>query len=112
GQRRPAAVLIAALPAGGLSHTRHLCKRLKSRNPEAKILVGRWAAKARFDNRDEWLSCGADSLATTMAETIEQLEALIPATVFAKKEETPAPPHFSASPASSIAGSKPASGAS
>jgi predicted PurR-regulated permease PerM len=111
-QRRAAAVLIAALPAGGLSHTCHLCKRLKSRNPEGKILVGRWGAKAQFDNRDQWLSCGADYVATTMAETLDQLEMLVPPAVPAKKEDTPAPPHFSSLTAGTLAGSKPAPGAS
>jgi len=111
-QRRSAAVLIAALPAGGLSHTRHLCKRLKSRNPEGKILVGRWGAKAQFDNREQWLSCGADYVATTMAETLEQLEMLVPLAVPSNKEDTPAPPHFSSLTAATLAGSKPAPGAS
>ncbi|MHB1561252.1 MAG: AI-2E family transporter, partial [Isosphaeraceae bacterium] len=41
-EHRPAAVCIAATPPGGLAHTRYLCKRLKSRFPELKILVGRW----------------------------------------------------------------------
>ena len=43
-ERRPAAVCIAAIPPGGLAHTRYLCKRLRSRFPELKILVGRWGA--------------------------------------------------------------------
>ncbi len=41
-ERRPAAVCIAATPPGGLAHTRYLCKRLRSRFPELKVLVGRW----------------------------------------------------------------------
>lgn len=40
--RRPAAVCIAATPPGGLAHTRYLCKRLRARFPELKVLVGRW----------------------------------------------------------------------
>ena len=43
-ERRPAAVCIAATPPGGLAHTRYLCKRLRSRFPDLKILVGRWGA--------------------------------------------------------------------
>jgi hypothetical protein len=41
-ERRPAAVCIATIPPGGLAHTRYLCKRLRSRFPDLKILVGRW----------------------------------------------------------------------
>ena len=44
-ERRPAAVCIAAIPPGGLAHTRYLCKRLRSRFPDLKILVGRWGAR-------------------------------------------------------------------
>ena len=44
-ERRPGAVCIAAIPPGGLAHTRYLCKRLRSRFPELRILVGRWGAQ-------------------------------------------------------------------
>jgi hypothetical protein len=41
-EHRPGAVVIATTPPGGLAHTRYLCKRLRSRFPDLKILVGRW----------------------------------------------------------------------
>jgi hypothetical protein len=44
-ERRPGAVCIGAVPPGGLAHTRYLCKRLRSRFPDLKILVGRWGAQ-------------------------------------------------------------------
>jgi predicted PurR-regulated permease PerM len=44
-ERQPAAVCIAATPPGGLAHTRYLCKRLRARFPELKILVGRWGVQ-------------------------------------------------------------------
>jgi uncharacterized protein YbjT (DUF2867 family) len=48
--RTTAAVCIGALPSGGLAaHTRHLCKRLRARFPELKILVGRWGGEASSD---------------------------------------------------------------
>jgi hypothetical protein len=66
-ERRPAAVCIAAIPPGGLAHTRYLCKRLRARFPDLKILVGRWGARdittdgpARQD--------GADRTAATLKE--------------------------------------------
>ncbi|HZT82092.1 MAG TPA: AI-2E family transporter, partial [Gemmataceae bacterium] len=42
GRDHPAAVCIAALPPGGLTHTRYLCKRLRAHFPGLKVLVGRW----------------------------------------------------------------------
>jgi predicted PurR-regulated permease PerM len=41
-ERRPSVVCIATTPPGGLAHTRYLCKRLRSRFPDLKIVVGRW----------------------------------------------------------------------
>jgi predicted PurR-regulated permease PerM len=66
-ERRPGAICIAATPPGGLAHTRYLCKRLRSRFPELKILVGRWGARdvttAGPARRD-----GADRTAVTIEE--------------------------------------------
>jgi len=44
-ERRPRAICIATIPPGGLAHTRYLCKRLRSRFPDLKILVGRWGTQ-------------------------------------------------------------------
>ena len=44
-ERRPGVVCIATTPPGGLAHTRYLCKRLRSRFPDLKILVGRWGTQ-------------------------------------------------------------------
>jgi predicted PurR-regulated permease PerM len=44
-ERRPGAICIATTPPGGLAHTRYLCKRLRARFPELKILVGRWGTR-------------------------------------------------------------------
>jgi len=75
-QQQPAVVCIAALPAGGLAHTRHLCKRLHSRFSDQKIIIARWGARAPIENREEWSACGADYIGTTFEETLRQLEEL------------------------------------
>ena len=73
-EERPSIVCIASLPPGGLAHTRLLCKRLRSRYPDLKIVVGRWGLQGGFDrNRDQLASAGADSFATTLRETATQL---------------------------------------
>ncbi len=74
--RQPAVVCIAALPPGGLAHTRLLCLRLRARYPELKIVVGRWGLKGNLDkNREQALAAGADRFATTLAETRRQVMA-------------------------------------
>jgi hypothetical protein len=75
-QSRPAAVCIAALPSGGLAHTRHLCKRIRGRFPEMRIVVGRWTLGNSLDNRDQWAACGSQYLGTSFEETLRQLDEL------------------------------------
>jgi predicted PurR-regulated permease PerM len=74
GERRPAAVLVVALPDGGLAHTRHLCKRVRSRFADQKMMVGRWNGALRLENADDWQASGADYLATSLGQTIAHLE--------------------------------------
>lgn len=72
-ETRPAAVVIAALPPGGISHANYLLARLKRRMPELTILVGRWGG-------DELPRVGtlrgADQVALTLTETRRQLDGL------------------------------------
>ena len=66
-ERRPGVVCIASTPPGGLAHTRYLCKRLRSRFPELKIVVGRWGAHD-ITTTDAAREAGADRAATTVKE--------------------------------------------
>jgi predicted PurR-regulated permease PerM len=68
----PSLVCIASLPPGGLAQTRYLCKRLRGRFPDLKIIVGRWGS--RSDNNGESLiAAGADKIGTTLAETRDHI---------------------------------------
>jgi predicted PurR-regulated permease PerM len=73
----PAAVCIAALPPGGLAHTRYLCKRLRNRFPDLRIVLGRWggtAADAEAE-KEELAALGVDAITTTLAAARDQLKA-------------------------------------
>jgi predicted PurR-regulated permease PerM len=73
----PVAICIAALPPGGLARTRLLCKRLRGRFPQLKILVGRWGLTENTEaNREQLVAAGADQIGTTLGETIKQISAL------------------------------------
>jgi predicted PurR-regulated permease PerM len=75
----PALVCIGALPPGGLAHARYLCKKLRARFPEVKIIVGRWGLTGGVEaNREQLLDAGADLTATTLLETRSQLNSLLP----------------------------------
>jgi hypothetical protein len=71
-------VCIASLPPGGIAHTRLLCKRLRSRFPQLKILVGRWGLQTDVaGERDDLINAGADMVGITLEETTVQLVQLL-----------------------------------
>ncbi|HSF57151.1 MAG TPA: AI-2E family transporter [Candidatus Binatia bacterium] len=71
-EKCPALLCIVSLPPGGLAQTRYLCKRLRSRFPDTKILVGRLGTQAG-DHGDALLGAGADKVATTLIELRDQI---------------------------------------
>lgn len=89
GDKAPAVICIGALPPGGLAHTRYLCKRLRARLPEAKIVVGRWGLKDDVEQNDEQLrEAGADQVATTLLDTRRHLGDWLPVLAQAKPKST------------------------
>src|SRR6266436_938379 len=92
---RPAVVCLGALPAGSRStHTRYLCKRLRARFPDLRIIVGRWGLRENVARaRRQLEAAGADSVGVTLVETREQLQrvhALEPPTLHPPAEAEPA----------------------
>jgi predicted PurR-regulated permease PerM len=72
-------VCVATLPPGGAAHARLLCRRLRTRFPDLKILVGRWGlAAGPAEAGGALLAAGADAVATTLAESLEQIAAFVP----------------------------------
>ncbi len=65
----PAFLVIGALPPGGLSQTRHLCKRLRMQAGEVKIVVARLGQVEDLDRLRAGLQeAGADHVVTTLEE--------------------------------------------
>jgi predicted PurR-regulated permease PerM len=78
-QQRVGLVCIAALPPGAVAPTRYLCKRLRIRFPELKIVVGRWGFTGNIqEDRMRLLSAGADEVVITLRETRSHVMQLIP----------------------------------
>ncbi|MGH8064255.1 MAG: hypothetical protein ACRERE_03245, partial [Candidatus Entotheonellia bacterium] len=72
-------ICIAALPPGASAPTRYLCKRLRARFPELKIVVGHWGFTGNIhEDRTRLLSAGADEVAMTLRETRSHVMQLIP----------------------------------
>ena len=71
---RPAVLCVSSLPPGGLAHTRYLCKRVKARFPELKLLVGRWGQADELDEaKADLAAVGADTVHTSVDEAATQL---------------------------------------
>jgi len=75
-------ICIASLPPGALAPTRYLCKRLRARFPDCKIVVGRWGLREDWDKPQALLrEAGADEVGMTLQETsnqVIQLSQLLP----------------------------------
>jgi predicted PurR-regulated permease PerM len=81
----PAMVVIMVLPSRGRVQARYLCKKLKARFPELRIMVCRWAQPAGADHDPAILEdvppladAGADCETTTLLETRQELMSLLP----------------------------------
>ena len=75
---RPLCICVAALPPGGLAHTRYLLKRLRARFPDMCIVVGRWGATSADEDK-ALLAAGAARVGRTLAATRDHVLELLPA---------------------------------
>jgi hypothetical protein len=76
-QQQVQLICIVALPPGALAPVRYLCKRLRARFPDCKIVVGRWGVQENRDMPQTVLrEAGADEVGTTLHETANQVSQL------------------------------------
>lgn len=72
GQR--AVVCIGTLPPGGVARASHLCRRARGAAAGTQVIIGRWGWADDTTDADKRLrSAGADAIAGTLRETVEQL---------------------------------------
>jgi hypothetical protein len=71
-EMNPALVCVVSIRPGDLAPARYLCKRLRTRFPEVKIVVGRWGAKDQGE-QEQLLAAGADAVGATLRETRDQI---------------------------------------
>jgi predicted PurR-regulated permease PerM len=78
-EKQPQTVCIASMPPGGLSRARYLCKRLRGRFPQLRIVIGRWGlTRDKEENRQQILKAGADQVHLNLPETRNHLNAWSP----------------------------------
>jgi predicted PurR-regulated permease PerM len=67
----PAVAVIVAVAPGGITHARYVCKRIRSRFPSLKLVVGRWADSGDDGARaiETLRKAGAEEVTPTLAAT-------------------------------------------
>jgi predicted PurR-regulated permease PerM len=70
-------VCISTVPPHAAAHAGHLCKRLKSRFPDLKILVALWSGDDPGKLEPRLRDAGADIVATRLPEAIDKLRELV-----------------------------------
>jgi predicted PurR-regulated permease PerM len=75
-------VCISAMPPRAATHAGYLCKRLKQRFPDLKVMVALWTSENTDRARARLHEAGVDLVATRLGEAAEQLRQLaLPATL-------------------------------
>jgi hypothetical protein len=76
-QHQGSLLCLGALVPGGMAQARYLCKRLRARDAESKIVVGRWGLPEHNENSENLLrAAGADYIGITLQETCDQIAQL------------------------------------
>jgi predicted PurR-regulated permease PerM len=98
-QQHVGLICITALPPGASAPTRYLCKRLRARFPNCKIVVGRWGEDEDNDKPHALLrEAGADEVGKTLRETynhVIQWSHVVSAYEAQPESLSPSAPHMS-----------------
>ena len=73
---QPAVVVLIALPPGGLSHCRYLVSRLRAKNSDIRILIGRWGNEELLSEDTSGAVKRVDAEDHTLTATHARLTAL------------------------------------
>jgi DNA-binding transcriptional LysR family regulator len=69
-------VCISAVPPHAAAHAGHLCKRLKARFPELKVVVALWMAENSEKLESRLRDAGVDVVVTRLPDAIDKLREL------------------------------------
>jgi hypothetical protein len=76
GENGARVACISAMPPRAATHAAYLCKRLKQRFPELKVLVALWTSENTDRAQARLREAGVDHVATHLADAVEQLRQL------------------------------------
>ncbi len=82
GQEKVETACVSALPPLAILHARYLCRRLRSRFPHLKLLAGIWNINPQEGNLQKRIAAiPADGVVTSLMGAVEQIEAILSASV-------------------------------
>lgn len=82
GQEKVKTICVSTLPPLAILHAQYLCRRLRSRFPNLKLIAGLWTIDPREGNLQKRLATiPADGVATSLTDAVEQIEAMLSAPV-------------------------------
>jgi predicted PurR-regulated permease PerM len=73
GEAKCGSVCISAVPPHAAAHAGYLCKRLKKRFPDLKVIVVLWTTEGIDSVRARLEAAGVDAVVTRLAEAVERL---------------------------------------
>jgi predicted PurR-regulated permease PerM len=71
--RNPDRVCISALPPLAVMHSRYLCKRLTTRFPDLRIIVGLWNVADLDQAKDRIRTCGTPTVVSTFSQAVAEI---------------------------------------
>lgn len=74
----PDVICVAALPPTGIAHVRYLCKRLRARFPDVRIVVGRWGGAESAAETAQFVEAGASAVAHSLSAARSSLAGWLP----------------------------------
>jgi predicted PurR-regulated permease PerM len=84
-------VCISAVPPHAAAHAGHLCKRLKKRFPELKVVVALWMTESSDKLEARLRDAGVDVVVTRLPDAIEKLrELMVPLSLSVQNQGQPA----------------------
>jgi hypothetical protein len=79
---------ISAMPPRAATHAAYLCKRLKQRFPDIRVLVALWTSENTDRAQARLRDAGVDQVVTRLGEAVDQLRQLcLPATLELQQEK-------------------------
>ncbi|HEV2293294.1 MAG TPA: AI-2E family transporter [Tepidisphaeraceae bacterium] len=73
-QRSADVVVVSAMPPAAVAHSRYLCKRINTKYPGVRMIVGLWSFHGDLKKATERITCvGSVAVMTTLREAMDQI---------------------------------------